>query len=85
MRSLIRPYGEPAAVKSTRVGARVLLDRDNVLEVVGIDPADEPPDRPRTITIAQAVELTNLSRRTIADMVARGRAKASEASQENAA
>ena len=62
----------PRPLKSTKVGFRVLVYYDSVLQVLGIDPATEP-DRPKTITVKRTIELTGLCERTINRMIAAGR------------
>ena len=62
----------PRPLKSTKVGFRVLVYYDSVLEVLGIDPAKEP-DRPKTITVKRTIELTGLCERTVNRMIAAGR------------
>jgi hypothetical protein len=64
----------PKPLKSTKVGFRVLVFYDSVLEVLGMDPAKEPPDRPITVSIKRARELTGLGERAIHRMIAAGRA-----------
>jgi hypothetical protein len=69
-------------IQATLVGGRVLPYYDSVLRAIGIDPATEPADRPKTVTIKRTMELTGLSKPTVERMIAAGRA---EGSQENAA
>jgi hypothetical protein len=74
MRTIAKPTGPRPALKSMTLGERRLVLYDSLLEVIGIDPATEP-DRPKTVTIQRAVELTGISKRTIDRMIARGRAE----------
>lgn len=60
-------------LKTTAVGSRTLVYYDSALEAVGIDPATEPSDRPKTITIKQTMKLLSLSKPTIDRMIAAGR------------
>jgi hypothetical protein len=78
----MKPTGKLPSLKTTTVGGRVLVFYDSVLEALGIDPATEPADRPKTVTIGRAQELIGLSARTINRMIAAGRA---ELFRENAA
>jgi len=71
----MKPTGKRPPLKSTTVGGRVLVFYDSVLQALGVDPASEPPDRPRTITIAKTMQLTSLSRVTVDRMIADGRGK----------
>jgi hypothetical protein len=77
----MKPTGKRPSLKSTTVGGRVLVFYDSVLQAIGINPATEPADRPKTVTIKRTQELTGLSQRTVDRMIADGR----EAEQENAA
>jgi hypothetical protein len=54
-------------IKFQRVGQKKLLDHDDFLRAIGKDPADEPVDRPKVISIKRAIEISggNLSRTTI--------------------
>ena len=70
----MKPTGKRPILKSTTVGGRVLVFYDSVLRAIGIDPATEPADRPKTVTINRTLELTGLSSRTINRMIADGRA-----------
>jgi hypothetical protein len=47
----MKPTGKRPALKTTTVGGRVLVYYDSVLQAIGIDPASEPADRPKTVTI----------------------------------
>jgi hypothetical protein len=71
----MKPTGKRPPLKSTTIGGRVLVFYDSVLEALGVDPATEPADRPRTITIAKTMQLTSLSRVTVDRMIADGRAE----------
>jgi len=71
-------------LKTTAVGGRTLVYYDSVLRAIGIDPAAEPVDRPKTITIRKTMEITSLSKPTIDRMIADGRADPRE-TRENAA
>jgi hypothetical protein len=62
----VKPTDKRPALKTVIVGGRVLVYYDSVLQAIGIDPATEPPDRPKTVTIARAQELTGLSPRSLA-------------------
>jgi hypothetical protein len=53
------------SVRAVKCGRRTLLDYDSLLRAIGKDPATEPPDRPKTVSIRRAVEISNLSRTTI--------------------
>jgi hypothetical protein len=77
---------ERPALKAVDVGGRTRVYYDSVLQAIGIDPATEPADRPKTISIKKTIELTSLSKPTVDRMIARGRAADAEpASKENAA
>jgi hypothetical protein len=76
------PTSELPALKTTTVGGRRLVFYDSILQVLGIDPAYEPADRPKTVTVLKAMELLGLSSRTVTRMIAAGRA---ERVRENAA
>lgn len=52
-------------IRSFKCGRRTLLDYDSLLQAIGKDPALEPPDRPKTISINRAVEISDLSRTTL--------------------
>jgi hypothetical protein len=69
----MKPTGKLPALKTTTVGGRVLVFYDSVLQALGIDPAKEPADRPKTVTVIRAQELIGLSSRTVARMIAAGR------------
>lgn len=71
----MKPTSKRPALESTAVGGRVLVFYDSVLRALGIDPATEPADRPKTVTIKRTQELTGLSQRTIDRMIAAGRAE----------
>jgi hypothetical protein len=73
-------YRRPAArpLKTTKVGGRTLVLYDSVLELLGIDPATEPPDRPKAVTIQQTENLIGLGPRYIHRMIAAGRAAKAE-------
>jgi hypothetical protein len=73
----------PLPLKSTKVGFRVLVFYDSVLEVLGIDPATEP-NRPKTISVNRVQELTGLGERAVWRMIAAGR-EASPNNQDTAA
>jgi hypothetical protein len=60
------------SVKAVKCGRRTLLDYDSLLRAIGKDPATEPIDRPKTVSIRRAVELSNLSRTTIWRMTREG-------------
>jgi hypothetical protein len=70
----MKPTGKRPILKSTTVGGRVLVFYDSVLQAIGIDPATEPADRPKTVTIKRTKELCGLSERTVNRMIADGRA-----------
>lgn len=74
----MKPSGKRPALKTTEVGGRVLVFYDSVLQAIGLDPATEPPDRPKTVTIRRTQELTGLSKRTVDRMIADGRAAQAE-------
>jgi hypothetical protein len=74
----MKPTGKRPALQTTTVGGRVLIFYDSVLRAIGIDPATEPADRPKTVTIKRTQELTGLSQRTVDRMIADGRAKQEE-------
>jgi hypothetical protein len=79
----MKPTGKRPALQTTTVGGRVLVFYDSVLRAIGIDPANEPDTRPKTVTIKRTQELTGLSQRTVDRMIAAGRAE--QDSRENAA
>lgn len=60
-------------LKTTNVGSRTLVFYDSALAAVGIDPATEPSDHPKTITIKQTMKLLSLSKPTVDRMIAAGR------------
>lgn len=82
MRTTVKPAGKRPPLETITVGGRVLVLYDSVLRAVGIDPATEPANRPKTVTIKRTSELTGLSSRTVNRMIADGRA---EQVRENAA
>jgi hypothetical protein len=69
----MKPTNKRPALQTTVVGGRVLVFYDSVLRALGIDPATEPADRPKTVTIKRAQELSGLSERTVFRMIADGR------------
>jgi hypothetical protein len=69
----MKPSGKRPPLKTTAVGGRTLVYYDSVLKAIGIDPATEPADRPKTVTIKKAMEITSLSKPTIDRMIAAGR------------
>lgn len=71
----MKPSGKRPTLKTTTVGGRVLVFYDSVLRAIDIDPATEPTDRPKTVTINRTLELTGLSKRTVDRMIADGRAE----------
>jgi hypothetical protein len=71
----MKPAGKLPVLRSTTVGGRVLVFYDSILQALGLDPAYEPADRPKTVTILKAVELLGLSARTVNRMIAAGRAE----------
>jgi hypothetical protein len=73
----------PRPLKSTKVGFRVLVFYDSVLEALGIDPETEP-NRPKTISVNRVRELTGLGERVVWRMIAAGRSAPSD-NRENAA
>jgi hypothetical protein len=75
----MKPTDKRPTLKTTTVGGRVLVFYDSVLQAIGIDPAKEPADRPKTVTINRTIELTGLSSRTVNRMIAGGRAEQEEA------
>jgi len=71
-------------VRTVKVASRTLIVRASFFEVIGItDPLPEAV-RPVAITAKQAMELSNLSRSTIDNMIRAGRQAQSE-NQDNAA
>jgi hypothetical protein len=60
------------SVKSVKSGRRTLLDYDSLLRAIGKDPAAEPADRPKTVSIRRAAEISSLSRTTIWRMTREG-------------
>jgi hypothetical protein len=70
----LKPQAAAKPLRTTKVGSRVLVFYDSVLEVLGIDPATEPADRPKTVTIKQTENLIGLGERAIFRMIAAGRA-----------
>jgi hypothetical protein len=71
----MRPANKRPELKTTTVCARRLVIYDSLLEALGIDIAQEPADRPKTVTINRAIEISGLSARTINRMIADGRAE----------
>lgn len=71
----MKPTGKLPILQTTTVGGRVLVFYNSVLQAIGIDPAAEPADRPKTVTILRAIELLGLSARTVNRMIAAGRAE----------
>jgi hypothetical protein len=69
----MKPSGKRPPLKTTAVGGRTLVYYDSVLQAIGIDPATEPADRPKTVTIKKTMEITSLSKPTINRMIAAGR------------
>jgi hypothetical protein len=69
----MKSSGKRPPLKTTAVGSRTLVYYDSVLLAIGIDPATEPADRPKTVTIKKAMEITSLSKPTIDRMIAAGR------------
>ena len=45
------------SVKAVNSGRRRLIDYDSLLRAIGKDPATEPADRPKTVSIRRAVEI----------------------------
>jgi hypothetical protein len=70
----MKPTGKRPSLRTTTVGGRVLVYYDSLLEALGINPETEPAERPKTVTIQRARELSNLSARTVDRMIADGRA-----------
>ena len=60
------------SVKAVKSGRRTLLDYDSLLRAIGKDPATEPADRPKTVSIRRAVEISSLSRTTLWRMAREG-------------
>jgi hypothetical protein len=60
------------SVKAVKSGRRTLLDYDSLLRAIGKDPATEPADRPKTVSIRRAIEISSLSRTTIWRMTREG-------------
>ena len=79
----MRPNKAPP-VRTVKVADRTLIVRASFFEAIGI--ADPLPEavRPVAITAKQAMELSNLSRSTIDNMIRAGRQAQSE-NQDNAA
>jgi hypothetical protein len=75
----MKPQGPRPSLQTTEVGGRVLVRYDSMLEALGIDPATEPADRPKTLTIQRTIELTGLSKTTVDRMIRDGRAERREA------
>jgi hypothetical protein len=69
----MKPSCKRPPLKTTAVGGRTLVYYDSVLRAIGIDPATEPSDRPKTVTIKKTMEITSLSKPTIDRMIAAGR------------
>lgn len=69
----MKPTGQLPSLATTTVGGRVLVYYDSVLRAIGIDPATEPADRPKTVTVLRTAELTSLSLRTVNRMISAGR------------
>jgi hypothetical protein len=53
------------SVKAVKSGRRTLLDYDSLLRAIGKDPATEPSDRPKMVSIRRAIEISSLSRTTL--------------------
>jgi hypothetical protein len=53
------------SVKSVKRSRRRLIDYDSLLCAIGKDPATEPADRPKTVSIRRAIEISSLSRTTL--------------------
>jgi hypothetical protein len=60
-------------LKTTKLGASTMVYYDSALRAVGIDPATEPSDRPKTISIKQTEKLIGKSRATVNRMIVAGR------------
>lgn len=59
-----------------KIGASTLVVYDDVLRAAGIDPASEPADRPRLVTIKKTMALLSRGRTTIHHMIVAGRNQA---------
>lgn len=69
----LKPQPAAKPLRTTSMGPRTLVFYDSILEVLGIDPATEPADRPKTVSIRQAANLIGLGERYIFRMIAAGR------------
>jgi hypothetical protein len=63
-------------VKSSTCGRRRLIEFSSFVEAIGLDPEQIPGERPLTITVRRAQELSGLSRITINRMIWAGNAQA---------
>lgn len=63
---------KPPALQAMVCGGRVLVFYDSLLRAIDIDPETEP-DRPKTVSIKRAQQLTGLSLPTIERMIRAGR------------
>jgi hypothetical protein len=59
-------------LKATEVGGRVLIDFESLVKALQIEPPNDA-DKPLTVTIKRAQELSGLGRTTLHRMVVRGR------------
>jgi hypothetical protein len=67
---------KPKGVKSTKVGARRLIQFNSFVKAIGLDPEQIPGEPPLTITVRRAQELSGLSRITINRMIWAGNVSA---------
>jgi hypothetical protein len=72
----IKKTKRPCMLQTTVVETRVLILFPSLRDVLGLEPT---PGDPATITIANAIKLSGLSKATIDRMIARGRQDAAAA------
>jgi hypothetical protein len=61
------------ALKAKKIGRSTKVNYDDVLLAAGRNPADEPVDRPKVVSIRKAQGILDVSRATINRMIVRGR------------
>jgi hypothetical protein len=64
---------ELPSLRSQKIGRSNKVDYDDVLLAAGRNPADEPADRPKVVSIRKAQNILDVSRATINRMIVRGR------------
>jgi hypothetical protein len=70
----VQDQSKPRGVKSSTAGRRRLIHFDSFVQAIGLDPEQIPGQRPLTITVRRAQELSGLSRITINRMIWAGNA-----------